>query len=75
LYGFLEGDTLGLLILCDPDESIAALAEKLRQSASVRIAPKTGGHVFHEGRQLDPASTVRREGLKPLDRFDVAEGP
>jgi hypothetical protein len=33
LYGFLEGDTIGLLILAEEGDTIAALAQKLQDSA------------------------------------------
>jgi hypothetical protein len=76
LYGFLEGDTIGLLILAQPDDTIAALAEKLQASAAVRVARRARVTVLHGQRVLDPASTVARSGLTALDRFDVvAERP
>jgi hypothetical protein len=75
LYGFLEGDTLGLLVLAQPDDTIAMLAEKLRASASVRVVLRGPVAVRHHERVLDPQSTVARAGLTALDRFDVVRGP
>jgi len=71
LYGFLEGDTIGLLILADPEETIAELARKLEASAAVRVAPRARLAVHVGERELDPRLTVAGAGLAALDRFDV----
>jgi hypothetical protein len=71
LYGFLEGDTIGLLVLAQPDDTIGALGEKLRASAAVRVALRGPVLVKHGERVLDPQITVARAGLTALDRFDV----
>jgi toluene monooxygenase system protein B len=71
LYGFLEGDTLGLLVLAEGDDPVSTLAEKLQTSASVRVRPRERMRVLHEGRVLDPTMTVAAAGLGPLDRIDV----
>lgn len=71
LYGFLEGDTIGLLILAQEDDTIEVLAEKLQASAAVRVAPRERVTVLAGKRVLEPHSTVARAGLGPLDRFDV----
>jgi hypothetical protein len=76
LYGFLQGDTIGLLILAQPDDTIEALAEKLQASAAVRVKPLQPVTVIYNQRVLDPLATVARVGLTALDRFDVvAERP
>lgn len=71
LYGFLEGDTLGLLVLADADETLDSLARKLGASASVRVAPSARHAVRVGGSVLDGRTTVRAAGLAALDRFDV----
>jgi toluene monooxygenase system protein B len=71
LYGFLQGDTLGLLILVRDVDTIAELADNLAQAAAVRVAAPGRKRVFHEGRELDPTLTVARAGLSALDRVDV----
>jgi hypothetical protein len=73
LYGFLEGDTVGLLILAQPDDTIATLADKLQASAAVRVAPRSEVRVRHGNRVLDLDSTVARAGLTALDRLDVVK--
>jgi hypothetical protein len=71
LYGFLQGDTIGLLLLVDPEATIRALAEQMVGASSVRVAPTFPVHVVYAGRVLDPRMSVARAGLKPLDRFEV----
>ena len=38
LYGFLQCDTVGLLILAEEAETLQALARKLQDAASLRVA-------------------------------------
>ena len=38
LYGFLEGDTVGLLMLAEEGDTVLALARKLQDAASIRVA-------------------------------------
>ncbi len=71
LYGFVEGDTLGLLVRGEDGDSIQALSDKLQASADVRVAVRARVRVLHDGRVLDPRLTVRGAGLTPLDRVDV----
>lgn len=71
LYGFVEGDTLGLLVLTDEKETIAQLAEKLQQGARVRVARRTRVKLLHAGRVLEPSVTVGEAGLEPLERIDL----
>jgi len=71
LYGFLEGDTIGLLMLGHDTDTVASLAEQLQRSASVRVAPRTHMAVRFKGTILPPTMTLARAGMKPLDRFDV----
>lgn len=72
LYGFLEGDTIGLLILAYEHETVAMLAQKLKNSASVRVEPRDGGKVYVGDQVLDPRLRISECGLRALDRFDVA---
>ena len=73
LYGFLEADALGLVILAEEDETILALAEKLRQAAKVRVAIKGTPRLRYRGQPVDPTLTVRQAGFEPLERFDVMQ--
>jgi hypothetical protein len=71
LYGFVAGDTLGLLVLVRANETVAALAESLQQAAAVRVAPRPQPILLAGGRRLDPASTIAAAGLAALDRVDL----
>jgi hypothetical protein len=71
LYGFLEGDTIGLLIFADEQESVQSLAKKLRDAASLRVDAKGEMEVVYQGAVLHPAATVEEADFKPLQRFDV----
>ena len=71
LYGFLEGDTIGLLILADEHDTVDSLAGKLQEAASLRVAPSQNIHVLFREETLDPGTTLAQAGMKPLDRFDV----
>ena len=73
LYGFLEGDTIGLLVLADEADTAAVLAEKLQASARVRVKPKSNVKVIFKGSTLAPDTTVTQAGIEALDRFDVVE--
>jgi hypothetical protein len=75
LYGFLEGDTIGLLILADEGDSAAVLAQKLQVSAQVRLKPKAKVVLLHNGHALEPQTTVEQARMEALDRFDVVEAP
>ena len=71
LYGFLEGDTVGLLVLAEQDETILELARKLQDAASIRVARNEKIEFVHDGKAIDPGLTVTQAGLQALDRFDV----
>jgi hypothetical protein len=74
LYGFLQGDTLGLLILADEGESVQALARKLQDAGSLRVAGKDKVQVVYNGKAMDPTITIAQAGFQALDRFDVISG-
>jgi len=74
LYGFLQGDTVGLLILADNGDTLEALAGKLQAAASLRVASRDPVRVVYNDKTMDPAMTVAQAGLQALDRFDVLSG-
>jgi hypothetical protein len=71
LYGFLEGDTIGLLILADEQETVQSLADKLQEAASIRVARRTQVQVMYKSRVMDPKLTLAQAGFEPLERVDV----
>lgn len=71
LYGFLKGDTVGLLVLVHDTDKVADIASKLQQAAAVRVPPKPAADVYYNGEKLDPQLTVAQAGLESLERVDV----
>jgi hypothetical protein len=71
LYGFLEGDTLGLLVLADEVQTILELARKLQDAANIRVARNDDVELIYNCKTVDPGLTVAQAGLQALDRFDV----
>jgi hypothetical protein len=74
LYCFVEGDSLGVLVLVEDRESVADLAQHAQQAAAVRVAPREHTLVWARGAVLDRDATVKEVGLVALDRIDVVEG-
>jgi Toluene-4-monooxygenase system protein B (TmoB) len=74
LYGFLQGDTVGLLILAEEGDTLQALARKLQDAASLRVAGRDRVQLVYNGKTMDPTMTVAQVGLQALDRFDVISG-
>ena len=74
LYGFLQGDTVGLLILADEGDTLQSLAQKLQDAASLRVAYRDRVQVMYNDKAMDPAITIAQAGFQALDRFDVISG-
>jgi len=75
LYGFLRGDTLGLVILVQDTDRIRDVATNLQEAASMRVAPTMTALVYAHGRLLPGELTVAQAGLTALDRVDVVPEP
>jgi hypothetical protein len=71
LYGFLRGDTVGLLVLVQDTDTVEEIGRKLQEAAAVRVAPKPTAEVYYRGSLLSPQLTVAGAGLEPLERVDV----
>ena len=71
LYGFLEGDVLGLLVFAADDDTAADVAARLVTAASIRVAPPASPVVVHNGVVVPPEMPIARAGFEALDRFDV----
>lgn len=71
LYGFLEGDTLGLLVLAEENETVLDVTRKLQDAAGLRVARKDKVEFVYNGKAINPDLTVAQAGLQELDRFDV----
>ena len=71
VYGFVAGDTMGVVVLVRPDQTFGELAARLSEAASVRAAGTGRGRIAVNGRVLDPRATLRAEGIGPLTRVDL----
>jgi hypothetical protein len=71
LYGFLKGDTLGLLVLVQDSDKIGDVAACLQQAACMRVAPRASARVYRSGRLLEGDLTVGEAGLTALDCVEV----
>ena len=71
LYGFLEGDVIGIVVLADENDTAEVLVRKLQASAAVRLKPRAGLRLIHNGRTVAGETTVVQARMEPLDRFDV----
>ena len=75
IYGFLEGDSMGLLVLAHDDMTVADVIAMLRSSARVRTAWDGEAIAMFRERRLDPWMTVAEAGVGALDRIDVRRDP
>lgn len=71
LYGTLKGDTLVLVILAEESDTLPAMAQRLQEAATTRIARRPLAEVRFNGQPLDLTLTVAQAGLKPLDLVEV----
>lgn len=75
LHGFLQGDSVGLLLLVHDTDTIAHVARTMIDAAAVRVAPARSARVFKGGVELALTETVASAGLTALERVDlVPEG-
>jgi Toluene-4-monooxygenase system protein B (TmoB) len=73
LYGFLQGDTMGLLVLAEETDTATMLVQKLVASAGVRVHPTSKLVVVYKGHPLEASMTVARAGIEALERIDVVK--
>ena len=73
LFGFLHGDTIGLVVLVHDHQTVSDIAHTLQEAACVRVTPQTHASVYFNGVRLDPSATIAASGLGPLDRVDVVQ--
>lgn len=71
IYGFIEGDTLGLLILAHDTDTMVQLAGRMKRSAAPRVVIEGSVFVEYKGVRLPPGETLARAGIQPLCRVDL----
>jgi hypothetical protein len=71
LYGFVQGDTMGVVVLGRLDATVAALGADLLRAAGVRLN-RQGPYQLRAGaRRLDLEATLRTAAMEPLERIDL----
>jgi hypothetical protein len=71
LYAFVEGDTTGILILADENESVQSLKNKVREAVDLRVDSSGEMEVVYRGAVLDPSITLADAQFAPLQRLDL----
>lgn len=71
LYGFLEGDSLGILILGYTDDTVQILIDKLQTSAQLRVIRSKDVDLWYQGSKLSSEITLREAGIEAFERIDV----
>jgi hypothetical protein len=71
LYGFVQGDTMGVVVLGRLDGTVAELGSNLLRAVAVRVNRQGPHQLRTSGRRLDPDVTLRSLAMKPLDRIDL----
>ena len=71
LYGFVGGDTLGVLVLVQDHDSIATVITTLAQATSMRVDFNQPMKLLCKGAALDSKLTVAEARLGPLERVDL----
>lgn len=73
VYGFLQGDTLGIVLFAYADETVASLTNKLQLAARLRVPPKKKPAMIFLGQELDENLLISQTSIQALDRVDVIE--
>ncbi len=71
LYGFVEGDTMGLLVLARPDMRVDQIVAQLSDAASVRVDPAGPWRLVARGGDLPADKTVEELSLLAFERVDL----
>ena len=71
LYGFVQGDTMGVVVLGRLDGTVAELGANLLRAVGVRV-DRRGPYQLRAGaRRLDPEAPLRTQAVGTLDRIDL----
>lgn len=75
LYGFVEGDTMGVVVLGRREGTIAELGEALLRAVGVRVGRRGHYQLRAAGRRLDPTAVLSTQAMAPLERVDLVWEP
>ena len=71
LYGFVQGDTMGVVVLGRLDGTVAELGANLLRAVAVRL-DRRGPYQLRAGaRRLELDAPLRTQAVEPLDRIDL----
>jgi hypothetical protein len=71
LYGFVQGDTMGVVVLGRLDGTVADLGADLLRAVGVRINRQVPYQLRAGQRRLEPKAVLRTQAMAPLDRIDL----
>ena len=71
LYGFVEGDTLGLLVLARPEMTVREVIAKLSDAASPRVDPRGPWELVARDRVVPLDETIADLEIDALERVDL----
>jgi hypothetical protein len=71
LYAFVQGDTLGVVVLGRLDGTVRDLGENLLRATSVRVRRRGPFRIMSGERPLELEAPLRTLGMKLLDRVDL----
>ena len=71
LYAFVQGDSMGVVVLGRPEATVAELGEDMLRAVSVRVARRGPFRLTAGARALEPTATLGTQGLEPLERVDL----
>lgn len=74
LYGFVRGDTLGVVVLARAEDTVECVSRSLARAVEVRVGGSDTLRLYRGDRLLDPTFTVQASGLRPLERIDLVMG-
>jgi hypothetical protein len=71
LYGFVQGDTMGVVVLGRLDGTVAELGASLLRAVGVRVSRRGSYQLVAGKRLLDPNATLRTQVMEALERIDL----
>jgi hypothetical protein len=71
IYGWVQGDSVILVVLAREEQTVAELTDQLCRAASVRVAETGAAYAMRAGQRLDPNALLHSAGIGALDRIDV----
>jgi hypothetical protein len=71
LYAFVQGDTMGVVVLGRLEETVRDLGENLLRATGVRVKRRGSFRIISGSQSLDLAAPLLTLGMRPLDRVDL----